>query len=300
MSDYSHKSSKKSAAPANVSDGAAHANQAQDEQILESASFGRTVGMAHDVPVNPNNVMRMQALIGNRATLQLLRQTQPTKSSTPFRFITPAIQREAHPLEAIPSSSKDTKPEQPVDKDKKLNSVYINAWEVMWQEFKPKCENISHRLKGSTVSVAPLKGRERATQKVETDYEGDTTSLVDIARASLVCKTPQQVLDAWELVNSEFTVVRVKNRFANPVGGYRDLMLNVALSNKHVAELQIHLEGMLEAKEYGGHQLYDIVRDLEAKKNRTSEEDKKLADTKQQMQAFYDEAWEKAKAIPEK
>ena len=41
--------------------------------------------------------------------------------------------------------------------------------------------------------------------------------------------------------------------------------MNVKLSNGHVAEIQIHILGILEAKmENGLHELYDVMRGLDA------------------------------------
>lgn len=257
-------------------------------------------------------IMTMQSTIGNHATMQLLRQQEPVRprprqNSLPFsglRIVPPTVQRDpaSEALEGIESTAPDAaKPDQGFDAGGKLTPVYAKAWEVAWTQFKPTVESITKRLPGATSSVAPLKGRERAGEKASSDYGGKTESLVDIARASIVCQTIEQVVECYEAAASEFEVVRVKNRFASPAGGYRDLNLNVKLEGGHIAELQIHLQAIIDVKNADGHKIYEDVRKIEAKpeEERSEEEKKQLEEGRAAMQALYNEAWEQAKAIPE-
>ena len=59
-------------------------------------------------------------------------------------------------------------------------------------------------------------------------------------------------------------IIRVKNKFNKSYNGYRDLNMNVKLSNGHVAEIQIHILGIFEKMENGLHELYDVMRGLDA------------------------------------
>lgn len=268
----------------------------------------------------PQKIMTMQRTIGNQATMQLLRindsdeqQKSPTRTAFPFSGLAiippktaPASSIQRNPaseaLEGIESTSADAaKPDQGFDAGGKLTPVYARVWEVTWTQFKPTVEDITKRLPGATSSVAPLKGRERAGEKVASDYGGKTESLVDIARASVVCQTIEQVVDCFNFASQEFEVVRVKNRFANPAGGYRDLNLNVKLDGGYVAELQIHLQAIIDVKNADGHKIYEDVRKIEAKpeEERTDEEKEQLREGRATMKALYNDAWERAKAIPE-
>jgi len=60
-------------------------------------------------------------------------------------------------------------------------------------------------------------------------------------------------------------IVRVKDKFNNPINGYRDLLLNVSLRDNanvaHVGELQIHLAPILTIKAEA-HISYQIGRGL--------------------------------------
>ena len=81
------------------------------------------------------------------------------------------------------------------------------------------------------------------------------------------------------------------------------MLLNVKLSNGHIAEIQIHLEEIALMKEKQGHKLYEIVRVLEPKAKKgelTPDEAIELDRANLEMKKLYDEAWEKAKAISDK
>jgi hypothetical protein len=201
-----------------------------------------------------------------------------------------------NPLEQIEST--ESSPSQEIETSGKLVPVYANAWEVAFTEFKPKAEKIGKIVKGE-VSIAPLKGMQRAGEKTKEEYDGKSEKLVDVARASIVCSTIQQALDAYSEAGKQFEIVRVKNRFQTPSAGYRDLLLNVKLSNGHVAELQIHLKAIIDAKQEG-HKDYEEARTLEAKKEPTPEETARLEELRLKMEVLYDAAWNKAISIPEK
>jgi hypothetical protein len=188
------------------------------------------------------------------------------------------------------------------------NSVmpsYINAYEIYHSEFKPEIELIGRRVNAES-KVAPFKEQFRAKEKITTDYGGyggEVNQLVDIIRGSIICKTADQAVEAYKDIEKTFSIVRVKNRFKNPVNGYRDMLMNVKLSNGHIAEIQIHLEDIINIKEGEGHKLYASVRPLETSinnKTATPAEQAKWDQANAEMKRLYDKAWEKAKAIPNK
>ena len=73
------------------------------------------------------------------------------------------------------------------------------------------------------------------------------------------------MLECYQKIDESIEIIRVKNKFKKPDNGYRDLNMNVKLSNGHVAEIQIHILGIFEAKmENGLHELYEVMRGLHA------------------------------------
>jgi len=152
---------------------------------------------------------------------------------------------------------------------------------------------------GPLLLTAPLKGEKRATEKVESDYDGDWSQLTDVVRASVAVDSVDEigvVLD--ELRKSGMKLAkRPKDRFANPTGaGYRDILMNVEYPNGHIGELQIHLKPILLAKD-AGHDLYEKVREIEAqasiegREDLTDEEQVIVDDANEKMKELYDKAW---------
>ena len=118
---------------------------------------------------------------------------------------------------------------------------------------------------GSHFKAGPLKSKKRIVEKVEKEYAGKYSKVVDIVRASAVF---DNAADLARLVASlsddgatEVKVVRVKDRFSNPIsGGYRDMLLNVRVrSIPHVGELQLHIGGIISIKPKA-HRVYEILR----------------------------------------
>jgi hypothetical protein len=178
-----------------------------------------------------------------------------------------------------------------------LDSLYEQA-AVAHEQLSQATKDIAQAIGGEAV-VPPLKGRARAIEKAQADYGGDVSRLVDLARSTIVCENFEQVNQALTALQSRLKVVRLKNRFENPSGGYRDILANVELSNGHIGEIQINLRGMLEAKEGEGHKLFEKIRSIEARaaieRRPLTPEELTLRDQyKAQMKALYDAAFDKA------
>lgn len=107
-----------------------------------------------------------------------------------------------------------------------------------------------------------LKNRARAERKLP-EYDGDAARVVDILGGTILFDTRDQVEAAAEQIRRRIeasggTVVRDKNRFANPAGGYKDYQFNYRYSNGFTVELQLNTRAMSEAKESIGHGLYEL------------------------------------------
>ncbi|GAB3522824.1 RelA/SpoT domain-containing protein [Photobacterium alginatilyticum] len=143
-----------------------------------------------------------------------------------------------------------------------------------------------------------LKSKARAQQKIATELEGQTELLTDLARGSLVTNNIGSLVQSFELLNKEVTVVEVKNRFKTPApSGYRDLKLLVRLpKTQHIAEIQLHLEEISVIKNGAEHEIYEQIQTIERKAT-TEQRDlndielAKLASLRQQSRAMYQTAW---------
>jgi hypothetical protein len=165
-----------------------------------------------------------------------------------------------------------------------------------------KKEEIDFDKPGPIIVIGPMKKQERSKEKVEADFGGDWSRLGDIVRSSVAVDSFDQVEDVLaKLKKSGLKLARQpKDRFEKPTdAGYRDVMINVEYPNGHVGELQIHLKGVLKAKD-AGHKFYDEVRTIEGKAKKegretlTDEEAKVVKEANDKMKALYDEAWGKA------
>lgn len=154
--------------------------------------------------------------------------------------------------------------------------------------------------------MGPLKGQERAEEKVRTDYNGDWSQVRDMVRATIAVPMVTQipkVLAELKAAGIELAQ-KPKNNLVKPLpGGYRDLNMIVKLPNGLLAELQVHIKPMTLAKEKG-HKPYETTRSIEGKyresgvgsdtsKWEPGDREKHAAAMKEQ-EKLYGDAWDKA------
>eukprot|EP00928_Gymnodinium_smaydae_P010581 TRINITY_DN13986_c0_g1_i2.p1 TRINITY_DN13986_c0_g1~~TRINITY_DN13986_c0_g1_i2.p1 ORF type:complete len:669 (+),score=174.76 TRINITY_DN13986_c0_g1_i2:138-2144(+) len=105
----------------------------------------------------------------------------------------------------------------------------------------------------------------RTRKKLHEKYCGNANQVTDIARSSIVFDKLGDMLAALDfLLGEEVTeeVVSLKNRFANPVDGYSDFLVNITMPNGILVEMQLHLRTIYEVKGQGGHRMYKWMRRL--------------------------------------
>lgn len=109
------------------------------------------------------------------------------------------------------------------------------------------------------------KSEGRAMDKINTNYDGDASRLVDLAGAMIQFDRVQDAYAALARIadHPDLEIVDFDDRFANPApAGYRDLQMSVRI-NGHVAELRLHLKALDDVSAYE-HSLYEVRRDLKA------------------------------------
>ncbi len=160
---------------------------------------------------------------------------------------------------------------------------------------------------GPLVIVAPVKGPERAKEKVDADYGGDWSMLHDAVRGTIAVDRVDEIPKVIESVLRKlqaagWTIAKApKNRFENPTSaGYRDILLNLQSPQGLITELQINTKPMIAAKDKG-HKIYERVRTIEArasieKRELTDEEAASREAANAEMQQLYLEAWEASKS----
>ncbi len=121
-------------------------------------------------------------------------------------------------------------------------------------------------LHSNTQALVPaVKSAERAKEKIKTELQGETHRITDLARCSLVANDIPSLMQSFELLNKEVSVVAVKNRFKSPTAsGYRDFKLLVRLPKSQViAEVQLHLEAISTVKNGAEHKIYEEIQRIE-------------------------------------
>jgi hypothetical protein len=194
---------------------------------------------------------------------------------------------------------KEKEPSEALQPSDKLEEVYQKAKEAK-PEFDKEVKKIADGA-GCEAIPAPLKGEPRAKTKIASDYGGHANKLLDVLRASVVCKNFKSVEHAKELVATQFgkdNVVRIKDRFKEKLpSGYRDILMNVKTANHHVAELQVHLAAIQAVKKDKAHKLYEAHRQkivLIGKSYKSLQENEWLDSLERQMKELFDEAFVKA------
>lgn len=121
-------------------------------------------------------------------------------------------------------------------------------------------------LLSTTSAIIPqVKSPQRAQAKIATELNGQTNKITDIARGSLVADDISSLVQAYELLSKEATIVSVKNRFKAPtISGYRDLNVLVRLPNSQIiAEVQFHLKDISIIKNGPEHDIYEKIQHIE-------------------------------------
>jgi hypothetical protein len=143
-----------------------------------------------------------------------------------------------------------------------------------------------------------VKSRQRARDKVTAKYTGNSDKITDITRTSIVAKNIPALMDAFELLEKNTQILRIKNRFVTPnPSGYRDLSLLVRLPvSGIVAEVQLHLEAfsvIKNGKEHDNYELIQKMQRLQLSENRglSDIEQASIDKLRNESQQMYQQAW---------
>lgn len=188
---------------------------------------------------------------------------------------------------------------QPV---KNLDELYDRA-KAAEPQFKADVENAAKAVGGKAVFTpaqyaepgTTLKSRTSAERKMKSELNNDPTQLRDVLRGSVVTN---DVLSARQAASQfigdhQDDILRVKDRFTNPVSGYRDILINYRTPDGLVAEVQFGAQNMIDTKNGEGHALYEQMRVLPAAAAHgggSASEQYRLLDA--QQTALYNRAYE--------
>ncbi|MBF6062794.1 hypothetical protein IU500_13565 [Nocardia terpenica] len=139
------------------------------------------------------------------------------------------------------------------------------AWPGTQEALNNIARDIAGEANGEQKGRPIPKDRERAWAKILRKYKGDASRLTDLVGAKIEFDRVEDVYRALELIANDprIDIVSFDDRFATPLpSGYRDLQLNIRMSNGHIAELRLHLSHIDDVAYYE-HALYQVRRDFE-------------------------------------
>jgi hypothetical protein len=156
----------------------------------------------------------------------------------------------------------------------KMLAPFLRKAEMIKPRFTKDVNEIAEAVGGDVRSVG-LKSMGRSVEKMWTDTENglmgqpQASDILDLLRTTIVVDNESQIQPTINLLTEKFGRVkkgvkqlfRVKDRFAKPLNGYRDILTNVQLPNGLVAEIQINVPTMITAKNTG-HVVYAMSRVL--------------------------------------
>ncbi|SDG96374.1 ppGpp synthetase catalytic domain-containing protein (RelA/SpoT-type nucleotidyltranferase) [Vibrio xiamenensis] len=195
-------------------------------------------------------------------------------------------------LYAIPSN--EVSPLQPYAD---FDVLYSKAHQAQ-AELETLCKGAA-LLTNTTPHFAGVKSYDRSVEKVQHELDGRAERITDLARATLVADDVASLMEAYEVLNRETTIVKVKNRFKKPAAsGYRDLNVLVQLPKTQlIAEVQLHLKAIADVKSGPEHDIYERIQNIErqaAKERRgfNGFENAQIAKMRNLSKQLYQDAWQ--------
>lgn len=166
-------------------------------------------------------------------------------------------------------------------------------------------EELDRKLQepGPMILLAPPKGLERAQVKVDTDYDGDWSKLLDVVRAAVAVDNWYDLEKAvGDLDEVGLPLARKpKNRFKEPLkNGYRDFLVNYRLPSGMVCEVQFHLKPILQAREkekehYAQVRAIKAAMEEEDRDSMTPDELLAVENVLETSRQMFEDAWEASK-----
>ncbi|CAM9384613.1 unnamed protein product, partial [Ectocarpus sp. 13 AM-2016] len=154
---------------------------------------------------------------------------------------------------------------KPMEQPKKLGlQEYLADAQEAQPHLDKLIEDVVATCGGCEGRFVGIKSPDSVMRKAER-FNGNVGKIADMARAAVVCGTPDDLERAYTVIMARLNpqdVLRVKNGFSSDwmPSGYRDVKVNPVV-NGHLCEIQLHLREFFELKD-GQHTVYEWAREL--------------------------------------
>ena len=131
----------------------------------------------------------------------------------------------------------------------------------MEDEFNSLMKNLQAEYGGELTKRPHIKKEARVREKTKNDYNGDYSRVTDMFAASLIYPDEKSLLATFNKIKNRDDVIKIRDRWHKPtVDGYRDIQLNILLSNGAICELQLHHAATMLIRDTIDHPLYVFTR----------------------------------------
>lgn len=175
--------------------------------------------------------------------------------------------------------------------------LYSKAHQAQY-ELETICKGTA-LLTNTDAYFSGIKSSERAKEKIALELDNQVNRITDLARATIVADDVASLMEAYEVLDRETTIVKVKNRFKQPAAsGYRDLNVLVQLPKTNlIAEVQLHLKAIADVKSGPEHDLYQQIQKIERradieKRTISQFETAQIETMRSQSRQLYQNAWQ--------
>ena len=129
------------------------------------------------------------------------------------------------------------------------------------EEFHLLMKNLQEEYGGELTKRPHIKSEARVREKTKLELNGDYSQITDMFAASLIYPDEESLLAVFDKIKNRADVIRIKDRWQKPMSsGYRDIKLNIILSNGAICELQLHHAATMQIKDTTDHYIYEFIR----------------------------------------
>ncbi|OJJ19861.1 hypothetical protein BKI52_15380 [marine bacterium AO1-C] len=137
----------------------------------------------------------------------------------------------------------------------------VASGELALPGFTTKMNDVEQKLVRAGIHAHAYAATRKKYKRAKDKYNQYPDGALDIVRGSIVFNSIKDLIHAQSMLSSMFHVIKTYGNLGDSKVTYQDFKMLVRLEGGHIAEVQLHLNAMTQAKyEQGGEELYNISR----------------------------------------